>query len=127
MEKKEERRPGRDRIGRCGIMKRGENKGSGGFSLIEVFVSMALLSVSGAALTVMLLGNSRVFLRNSQENRSVYELRAQVESGEKGIASGTSFVMIYELEATDGQVWEEELEEYRIFSEDSLAFMAYYE
>ena len=50
-----------------------------------------------------------------------------MESGEKGIASGTSFVMIYELEATDGQVWEEELEEYRIFSEDSLAFMAYYE
>lgn len=108
-------------------MKKEENKGRGGFSLIEVIVSMALLSTLGVALAVMLLGNSRVFLKNSQENQAAYELRAQVESGEKGIASGTSLIMVYEPEAGGGEVWEEELEEYRIFSEDGSSFMAYYE
>lgn len=104
-----------------------KNKERGGFSLIEVIVSMVLLSMLGAAFSVMLLGNSRVLLKNSQKNQEAYRLRARVESGEKGIASGTSFTMIYEPEFTGVQAWEEEWKEYRIFSEDGSSFMVYYE
>ncbi len=116
-----------NRTGRCDTMNKERNKGSGGFSLMEVIVSMVLLSVLGGALTTMLLGNSRVFSRNSQENRAAYRLSAKVESGEKGVASGAPFIMVYEPEAADGEVWEEEVEEYHIYSEDGSSFMAYYE
>lgn len=123
MEKKAESR----RTGRYDTMNKKRNKGSGGFSLMEVIVSVVLLSILGGALTTMILGNSRVFSRNNQENRAAYELRAKVESGEKGVASGAPLIVVYEPEAADSEVWEEKLEEYHIYSEDGSSFMAYYE
>lgn len=90
--------------------------GQGGFTLIEVIVSMALLAVTASGFLMMSGAGAGLLAREQQLERSNYELGAMAGEGE-GEYTGNEFVMEFYMEdrsGYDGTGAEERFGEYRI-------------
>lgn len=90
--------------------KRGVTPSSGGFSLIEVIVSVALIALISTGFLQMTAVNARLLAREQEMDRQSYELGASAARGE-GDAVGDGLTVHFDLGA------EEYFGQYRVTGE----------
>lgn len=100
----------------------------GGYTLVEVIVSMMILTIVVAGFAAMFTGNTRVISRNYRYGRHNHTLLKQMENG-TGVKTGRTQVLTFEADEL-GLAGDFILDEYEIQSnrerDTEMYFLYYY-
>ncbi len=81
-------------------MKKPSRSGKGGFTIIEVVVSVALIALISTGFMTMAAGSASVLNREYQMDRLSYVLSEKAAEG-GGEATGTGMIVHFELDGTE--------------------------